>query len=117
MNVFRNCPPGLWWKSHSTETRPVLTFAIVALAASLIGWWSSGPEAVKADSGASPLIQIQSVRGDTSLSVYYPDLNKLFVYQSPFVGLPTWGCAYSIQLSTPGGTIERQPCPTSGQKF
>jgi hypothetical protein len=32
------------------------------------------------------------------------------VYQNPFVGLPTWPCSYSIQLSEPGGKVERQPC-------
>jgi hypothetical protein len=41
--------------------------------------------------------------------VYYPSLKKLFVYQ-PFAGPPTWNCAYSIQLSAPGGTVERKAC-------
>ena len=55
--------------------------------------------------------KIRPVGGDSSLTVFYPGINKLFVYQNPFVGLPTWNCAYSIQLSTPGGKVERQACP------
>ncbi len=94
-----------------------LTLVGVALAAFLAGQWSDSFRRVKADSIESPRIEVQAIRGDTALAVYYPSLNKMFVYQTPFVGLPTWGCAYSIQLSTPGGTIERQPCPNSRQKF
>jgi hypothetical protein len=89
----------------------------VALAAFILGR-SAGPRAsVKADSGDSAQIQIRPVSGDSSLIVYYPTQNKFFVYQNPFVGLPTWGCAYSIQLSTPGGTINRQPCTKTSQQF
>ena len=88
-----------------------LMFVTIALAAFLAGRWSDSGMRVKADSGESPHFQVEAIRGDTSLTVYYPSLNKLFVYQTPFVGLPTWSCSYSIQLSTPGGKINRQPCP------
>jgi hypothetical protein len=89
----------------------------VALAAFIVGRWARPGASVKADSGNSPQIEIRPVSGDSSLIVYYPTENKFFVYQNPFVGLPTWGCAYSIQLSTPGGRINRQPCSKTSQDF
>jgi hypothetical protein len=97
------------------------TTFIVVCAVALLGYWAGcwthPMTTVKADSVESPTIAIQPVRGDTSLTVYYPSLRKFYVYQTPFVGLPTWNCSYSIQLSTPGGSIDRQPCPTAGQAF
>ena len=96
------------------RTNFLLTLITIALTAFAVGRWSGSTRTVRADSG-SPLIQVQAIRGDTSLTVYYPSLNQLFVYQTPFIGLPKWGCAYSVQLSTPGGNIERQPCPNRGQ--
>jgi hypothetical protein len=84
--------------------------AAVALAAFTVGRWSSANTSVKADSAGNPQIEVRPIGGDSSLTVYYPGLNKLFVYQNPFVGLPTWPCSYSIQLSEPGGKVERQPC-------
>lgn len=95
----------------------LLMFVAAMLTAYLGGLWSRPMSSVRADSIESPAIQIQTVRGDTGLTVYYPSLKKFFVYQTPFVGMPTWNCSYSIQLSTPGGSIERQACPTPGQAF
>lgn len=86
-----------------------------ALSGFIAGRWSGSNLEVKAQSAETPQIEIRPVGGDSSLSVYYPSVNKLFVYQNPFVGLPTWNCSYSIQLSTPGGKIERQPCSNSGR--
>ena len=89
----------------------------VALAAFIVGRSTGPATSVKADSMDSPQVQVRPVTGDSSLIVYYPKQNKVFVYQTPFVGLPTWSCSYSIQLSTPGGNIQRQPCPAPGQQF
>ena len=94
-----------------------LTLMAVVLAAFLAGRWSAGNRAVKADSAGNPQIEVRPIGGDSSLTVFYPNLNKLFIYQNPFVGLPSWQCAYSIQLSTPGGQIERQPCPNQSRRF
>ena len=94
-----------------------LTIPVFALLGFLAGRLTVPSQRVNADTGSSPVIQVQTVRADTSLTVYYPDMKKLFVYQSPFVGSPKWGCAYTVQLSDPGGSIERQPCPDAGAKF
>jgi hypothetical protein len=100
---------------QAMQRTTLLALIAVAVAAFLAGHGSL-PGRVKADEGESPSIAVQSVRGDTSLTVYYPSQKKLFVYQTPFVGAPTWNCSYSIQLSTPGGSIERQQCPGAGQQ-
>jgi hypothetical protein len=100
-----------------TKTHSLLVLIAVGLAAFTGGQWSRSGGHVKADSGESPQVDVRQISGGTSLVVYYPNLKKLFVYQNPFVGLPTWGCSYSVQLSTPGGTINRQPCPAASQSF
>ena len=99
------------------KTTLFLMFIAVGAGSFLAGRWGALTRSVLADSGGTPQIEIRPVAGDSSLTVFYPGMNKLFVYQNPFVGLPTWNCAYSIQLSTPGGKIERQPCPSPGQQF
>ncbi len=106
-------------QSHKSQSHKSMFVAscAVGLIAFLAGYCSRPMPSVKAQSTESPTITVQTVRGDTGLTVYYPSLKKFYVYQTPFVGLPTWNCSYSIQLSTPGGSIQRQPCPTSGQAF
>lgn len=99
------------------KSNPWLIVIAVALAAFLAGRWSGFNTSVRADTGAAPQIEIHPVGGSSSLTIYYPGLNKLFVYQNPFVGLPKWNCAYSIQLSEPGGPIERKPCSNPDQLF
>lgn len=94
-----------------------LVFPVIALLGFLAGRLTAPAQHVKAYSAGSPMVQVQPIKGDTSLTVYYPDLKKLFVYQNPFVGGPNWGCAYTVQLGSPGANIERQPCPNPGQKF
>jgi hypothetical protein len=96
------------------------TFLLIlcaALASFIAGKWTGGVSVVKADSPDTPQILVRPVSGDSSLIVYYPKMNQFFVYQNPFVGLPSWGCAYSIQLSTPGGNVQRQPCSNSGSTW
>jgi hypothetical protein len=98
-----------------SKRNPCFVAILAALAAFAVARWSISHTTVKADSIETPQIEVRPIGGDTSLTVYYPSLNKLFVYQNPFVGRPTWSCSYSIQLSTPGGSIERKPCSNSGQ--
>lgn len=90
--------------------RRLLVLTTVALAAFIGGRWSQSSNTVRADSGDNAQIDVREISGGSSLVVFYPSLKKAYIYQNPFVGLPTWPCAYSIQLSTPGGSIVRQPC-------
>jgi len=87
----------------------------LALAAFAVGRWNGSTSVVKADSGDTPQIQVRPVEGQSSLIVYYPNLNKVFVYQNPFVGMPKWDCAYYIKLGTPGGKVERKQCPAQDE--
>ncbi len=88
----------------------VLLLVLIVVVAFFGGRWTRSGGSVKADSGEIPQVEVREVTGSSSLVVYYPSSKKIFVYQNPFVGLPKWSCAYSVQLSTPGGVIERQPC-------
>jgi hypothetical protein len=97
--------------------RKAMFAVFVGLLAYLASYWSHPLTTARADSVENPTIAVQTIRGDTGLTVYYPSLKTFYVYQTPFVGLPTWNCSYSIQLSTPGGAIKRQPCSNSGQAF
>lgn len=89
----------------------------LTLGAFILGRSSSPSLHVSADSGDAPQVSVRPVGGDSSLIVYYPKLNKVYIYQSPFIGAPKWNCAYSIQLSTAGGTIEREQCPNPSLQF
>jgi hypothetical protein len=95
----------------------LLIAAVAIVAAFAAGRWSTFDTAVKAQSGGTPQIEVRPIGADASLTVFYPNLNKLFVYQNPFVGYPGSNCAYSIQLSSPGGKVDRQPCPNAGLRF
>jgi len=86
----------------------LLTVFCAAIVAFCLGQWVGSYGIVEADS-AGPQIDVRQIDGASNLVVYYPDLKKMFVYQ-PFAGQPVWPCQYSIQLSTPGGTVERQAC-------
>src|SRR3954470_6291812 len=64
-------------EDHAMQKTTFLAFAAATLAAFLAGHWSNSSTGVRAASTDSPAIQVQSIRGDTSLTVYYPSLNKL----------------------------------------
>ena len=85
--------------------------ALIALAFQA-GRLSTPATVAKADDGGTPQADVRQVGPGTNLVVYYPNLKKMYFYQ-PFVGQPTWPCAYSIQIGTPGGSVERQPCSNS----
>lgn len=92
------------------KTNLMLIVLCVAVVTFSLGRFAGAYGVVRADSTESPQIDIRQISGGSSLVVYYPDLKKMFVYQ-PFAGQPIWPCQYSIQLSTPGGAVERQACP------
>jgi|HubBroStandDraft_5_1064220.scaffolds.fasta_scaffold117074_2 hypothetical protein len=81
--------------------------ATAGLLAFLVGDWIGSYRTVRADSFDGAQIDVRQIDGFSSLVVFYPGLNKVFVCR-PFVSQPTWSCAFSIQLSTPGGTVDRE---------
>ncbi|WP_321474087.1 hypothetical protein [uncultured Paludibaculum sp.] len=90
------------------KTRLLLWGLLVAAAGFEAGRLAAPASRVRADD-EMPQVDVRPVGAGTNLVVYYPTLKKMFFYQ-PFVGQPTWGCQYAIQLSTPGGTVERSQC-------
>jgi len=90
-----------------------LLLLLTSVLSFLGGRWSLFNTSVHADSGGATQIEVRDINGGSSLVVFYPSLNKVFVYANPFAGSPTWPCAYSFQLSTPGGSINRQSCSAS----
>ena len=84
------------------------TIALVLLAF-MLGWLAGGGAAVHAQ-GAAPQVEVRELGPSSTLVVYYPDRNTVYIYNQPFVGLPDSNCAYKFRLSTPGGKITREQC-------
>jgi hypothetical protein len=82
--------------------------ALVALGA-VLGWLASGGRPVAAQSPV-PQVAVRELGPSSSLVVYYPEQNTVYIYSTPFVELPDSNCAYKFHLSTPGGKVTRQPC-------
>ena len=103
------------FQAKITSTHRNVRFAFVVILISVLSFVAGRSSLlntkVRADSGGAAQIEVRDISVGSSLVVFYPNINKVFVYANPFVGAPTWPCAYSFQLSTPGGTINRQPCP------
>lgn len=103
------------FQAKITSTHRNVRFAFVVTLISLLSFVAGRSSLlntkVRADSGGAAEIEVRDINGGSSLVVFYPSINKVFVYANPFAGSSTWPCAYSFQLSTPGGAINRQPCP------
>ncbi|MBV8073165.1 MAG: hypothetical protein JO270_24915 [Acidobacteriaceae bacterium] len=98
--------------STAASIRSILTVVLAVLLAFLAGRWSGSDAHVRAAGGDPPQIEVRDINGGTSLVIFYPTEKKVYVYQTPFVGLPNWPCAYSFTLGAPGAPINRQPCPS-----
>lgn len=82
--------------------------ALVALAMA-IGWWAHSAPRVEAQS-SNPVFQIQNLSGGTSLALYYPGDQIIYVYPNATVGYSKINCAYEFRLSRQGGTVQREQC-------
>lgn len=81
---------------------------LVALAMS-VGWWAHSAPRVEAQS-SNAVFQIQNLSGGTSLALYYPGSQIIYVYPNATVGYSKINCAYEFRLSGPGGTVQREQC-------
>src|SRR5688572_9965607 len=70
----------------------------------------SGPTPVKAAADQVSM-EVRQVGPTTSLVLHYPEKNRIYVYNNPFIGYPKASCAYYFQLGTPGAPIVRNQCP------
>ena len=73
-------------------------------------WYAHRNQPVHAQ-GDTVLYQFQNVSGDSSVTLYYPDTQTIYVYPSVAVGNNIRGCAFSIKLGKPGDPIRRDQCP------
>ena len=84
--------------------------ALMIALAFFLGTWLGSRHVVRADSASVAQVEVREINGNSSLILSYPSLKTIYVYQTPFVGLPTWSCSYWFQLGDPGAPISRQPC-------
>jgi hypothetical protein len=80
-----------------------------------LGYWLGAAGTVKASSSASSTgdveFQLAGVNENSSLLVYQPGTRTVYVYRAATTGNSYLQCNFKFQLSTPGGAIQRLPCP------
>ncbi len=90
-------------KSWFLVTVPLICAAFAA------GRFSS-PVPVKAAPDAVNM-EVRQVGATTSLVLHYPEKNRIYVYNNPFIGYPKASCVYYFQLGSPGAPVVRNQCP------
>jgi hypothetical protein len=94
-------------------TRNFQTCLIAALAL-LLGWQlHSRSNTVQAQTQYSGDIyyHLQSMGGDSALTLYYPSTQTIYVYPGAVVGNSVLNCAFMFKLGKPGEQIQRIQCP------
>jgi hypothetical protein len=79
-----------------------------------LGIWLGAGGTVKASSyatGGEVQFQLDTVSEHSSLLVYQPGTKTVYVYQGATTGNSNLQCSFKYQLGTPGGAIQRVPCP------
>ena len=79
-----------------------------------LGFWLGSGRTVNASSGESSMgdvqFQLTSVGPSSSLLVYQPRTNTVYVYQGATTGNSALQCSYMFQLQRPGDVIRRVSC-------
>jgi len=87
-------------------------FALIGVLA--LGFWLGSARSVRAssDESASGVLQFQltSVNPASSLLVYQPKTNTVYVYQGATIGNSALQCSFMFQLERAGQVIRRVPC-------
>lgn len=92
---------------HAERWMATIAFVVLAF---MLGRLAGGGPTVHAQGGGSPQVEVRDLGPSSTLVVYYPSQNTVYIYTQPFVGLPDSNCAYKFRLSTPGGKITREQC-------
>jgi lipopolysaccharide export system protein LptC len=83
-------------------------------------WRTQRNQAVHAQNGAqsdaAALYQMQTLSGQSALTLYYPDSQTIYVYPSVAVGNNYLSCAFSFKLGKAGEPIRRDQCPVTTLK-
>jgi hypothetical protein len=78
-----------------------------------LGFWLGSARTVKAagyNSGGDLQFQLAGVNEHSSLLVYQPESNTVYVYQGATTGNSSLQCSFMFQLDRPGGAIRRVNC-------
>ena len=91
---------------------PHLREVLIALAALTIGWWAHSTRPVQAQSAgpASLNFEFNNIGPSTSLSLYNPADNTIYVYPIS-VSNNRINCSFRVRLGVLGGPVERENCP------
>ena len=84
--------------------------ALLTLIAAALGWWAHSAQTVHADS-SDLRFEFHGLSPETSLSVYNPSDQTIYVYQGATTGFSTLQCSYKFHIPKPGAPIERTNCP------
>lgn len=93
---------------------PHLREVLIAVAALTIGWWAHSIRPVQAQAAGPAMLnyEFNNIGPGTSLSLYNPADNTIYVYPGITSGNSRTHCSFRIRLGTPlGGPIERETCP------
>lgn len=82
---------------------------ILVVLALAIGWWAHSTPKVEAQS-SNLTFQLQNLGAGTSLALYSPENQVIYVYPNATVGYSRINCAYEFRLAKPGETIQREQC-------
>lgn len=89
-----------------------LALAVAFLAGwNLSMWRAERIQPVHAQGDTPALYQMQSLSGQSALTLYYPDSQTIYVYPSVAVGNNYLSCAFSFKLGKAGEPIRRDQCP------
>ena len=87
---------------------------LALIGVSALGFWLGAGRTVNASSGESSTgdveFQLTSVSPSSSLMVYQPRTNTVFVYEGATTGNSALQCSFMFQLQRPGDVIRRVPC-------
>jgi hypothetical protein len=98
-------------------TRNLRALLVTALAF-LLGWQLHTHRTVQAQaSDENVRYQLQSVGGDSTLTLYYPSTQTIYVYPGAVVGNSILSCAFMYKLGKPGEQVQRVQCPIASIKF
>jgi hypothetical protein len=75
-----------------------------------LGYWLAAGRTVQA-SGDDVQFSLQGMNESSSLLVYQPTTQTVYVYRGVMVGNSSLQCNFKFQMTRPGGVIHRDNCP------
>ena len=104
------------WAAVWSRSRFWIMNALLLGTAFTLGWWMHSGARVQAQSTGDVFFQIKGIGPESSMMLYYPDKNAIYVYQGIIMGNSFLTCNYKFQLGKPGAPITRHVCPIGEMK-